>query len=83
MLNILRVEQARLRLSLWYDDGLAGELKPMPLRAGIYQPQLNELVYLRTKITNLSSECASRRSEHKLITLIFQICHEHSLSTSS
>lgn len=54
MLNTLRTEQARLHLSLWCDDDLSGELKPVSARAGIYQPPLNELIYLRMKVTNLS-----------------------------
>ncbi|GJE90813.1 TRAPP II complex [Phanerochaete sordida] len=54
MLNSTRVEQARLHLALWCHEESTDELKPIPTRAGVYQPPLNELVYLRTKVTNLS-----------------------------
>ena len=56
MLNILRTEEARLRLSLWRQESSEAELKPVLSASGVYQPQLDELVYLRTTITNLAGE---------------------------
>lgn len=56
MLNTLRVEDARLQLSLWQCQPDSDDFQPVSLAAGVYQPQLNELVYLRSKITNLSCE---------------------------
>ena len=61
MLNTLRMEEARLHFSLWQCRPSTDELEPVPLSAGIYQPQLNELSYLRIKVVNLS--CKSTLSE--------------------
>ena len=56
MLSILRVERARLQLSLWHVKTPSEEMEPVPQAAGIYQPKMDELVYLRARVTNLSCE---------------------------
>lgn len=56
MLNTLRTEEARLRLSLWRQESSEAELTPVLSASGVYQPQLDELIYLRTTITNLAGE---------------------------
>lgn len=56
MFDILRVERARLQLALWRQKDSATEMEPVSQAAGIYQPQMNELVYLRARVTNLSRE---------------------------
>lgn len=61
MLNALRLELARLHLSLWRDDPTTEQRKEIPYAAGAFRPPLNELVYLRAKITNL--DCESTYSE--------------------
>jgi hypothetical protein len=60
MLNILRVEEARLQLSLFQFEPSIETLEPVQLAAGLYRPQLNGLVYLRAKVTNLSRELVGR-----------------------
>ena len=59
MLEALRVETARVRMSLVrYDD--AGNEQPVSVDPAKtkYLPQANEFVYLRTSITNLSRKWA-------------------------
>ena len=56
MLNILRVERARLQLSLWRMKTPTDELEPVSQSAGVYQPEIDELVYLRARVTNLSGQ---------------------------
>lgn len=56
MLNALRLELARLHLSLWRYDPTTEEREEITYAAGAFRPPLNELVYLRTKITNLDCE---------------------------
>ena len=58
MLEALRVETARVRMSLVrYDEN--GKEQPVPVDpAGAkYLPPWNEFVYLRTSITNFSRKC--------------------------
>ena len=58
MLEALRVETARVRMTLVsYDEGNA---QPVPVdpTGTKFLPPPNEFVYLRTSLTNLSRECA-------------------------
>ena len=57
MLSTLRVERARLQLSLWrLNDTTDAELEPVSQAAGVYQSPINELLYLRARVTNLSGK---------------------------
>ncbi|PSR74153.1 hypothetical protein PHLCEN_2v10109 [Hermanssonia centrifuga] len=54
MVEVLRTEIARIQLSLWHykDDGSEPSL--VPCSGDIYTPPLNDFVYLRAKVMNLS-----------------------------
>ncbi|GLB34932.1 putative transport protein Trs120 or TRAPPC9, TRAPP II complex subunit [Lyophyllum shimeji] len=55
MLETLRLETARVQISLVaYDDSVPSS-RPLVERDGKFYPPANEFVYLRTKITNTSS----------------------------
>ena len=55
MLETLRTENAGVKLSIIrYSDNSSEE--EIPLSSGKFNPSPNEFVYLRTYVTNLSSE---------------------------
>lgn len=54
MLGVLQVEDVRTKMSLWnYDDSEQGVA--VKCNAGSYIPPLNQFLYLRIRVTNLSS----------------------------
>lgn len=57
MLSVLRVERARLQLSLWRLKDPAGSMmEPIHQAIGVCEPPIDELVYLRARVTNFSGE---------------------------
>lgn len=54
MLEALRLEDARVHMSLVsYDDSLSAD-RPTPEAEGKFCPRANEFLYLRMKVTNIS-----------------------------
>lgn len=76
MLETLRIENAGVKLSIMrYSDDSSEE--EMPLSSGKFHPPPNEFVYIRTHVSNSSSEYSKRRAQDKWLSMIqqnYQLC---------
>jgi trafficking protein particle complex subunit 9 len=54
MLERVRIEKARVQMTLLYLDANGRERHRIPIQNGATLPQPNEFLYLRTKVVNLS-----------------------------
>lgn len=64
MLELIRTESASVELSLWTYDGESE--REFPAQKGLCSPPMNDFVYLRTRVRNLSSTSKILTLDHAL-----------------